>query len=255
MQLKIETRKDILHYALLATALAVLVPVAVIATVLTPLRDMSQPLYLSAIFVAGLIPLLITPPVAVLLLHSLLMLRKTIERVDNHVKFDGLTGTLTRNHFLDSVRAARTGGMMLIVDVDHFKAINDELGHDAGDEALTVLASRIATAVGDEGVVGRLGGEEFGVFLPGLQHVEGARMAAAICGQVRKSLVPVGDIRMLVTVSVGGAMHHEHAPMGQSLKLADQRLYQAKREGRNRYIVEEAASVAILAQKQAGLRD
>ncbi len=245
MRLKIENKADILRFTVLGTALAVMVPVLVVATLLAPLLEVSPQHYRGVVFAAGLIPLLITPPIAALLLHSMLMLKQTIERVDSHMKFDGLTGILNRNHFLDSVRATRVNGMMLIVDADHFKAVNDDLGHDAGDEALKALATRIAVAVGSDGLVGRLGGEEFGVFLPDQTHAAGAQKAAAICDHIRKSLVPVGDVRLRLTVSIGGALHHESAPLGHSLKLADQRLYHAKNAGRDCYVIEEQGAVAI----------
>lgn len=249
MHLKIENKADILRFTILGTGLAVVVPVLIISALLVPLKAIAPELYLSAILAAGLIPLMITPPIGFLLLHSFWMLNKTIERVDSHMKFDGLTGILNRNHFLDSVRATRVNGMMLIVDADHFKAINDDLGHDAGDEALKTLASRIAAAVGRNGLVGRLGGEEFGVFLPNQTHEAGAEIALAIGDHVRKSLVCVGDVRVRITVSIGGALHHESAPIGHSLKLADQRLYQAKNAGRDRYVIEEQSPVAARSAK------
>ena len=245
MRLQIENKADILRFTIFGTALAVLVPVIVVATLLAPLREVSQQHYHGVVFAAGLIPLLITPPIAALLLHSMLMLKQTIQRVDSHMKYDGLTGILNRNHFLDSVRATRVNGMMLIVDADHFKSVNDDLGHDAGDEALKVLATRIASAVGGDGLVGRLGGEEFGVFLPDQTHAAGAQKATVICESVRKSLISVGDVRLRMTVSIGGALHHESAPIGHSLKLADQRLYLAKNAGRDRYVIEEQVPVAI----------
>ncbi|MEK6637834.1 MAG: GGDEF domain-containing protein [Pseudomonadota bacterium] len=244
MRLKIENNADILRLTLLGTLLAVLVPVIVVATLLEPLREMSLQHYQGVLIAAGLIPLLITPPIAALLLHSMLMLKQTIQRVDSHMKFDGLTGIFNRSHFLDSVRATRVNGMMLIVDVDHFKSVNDDLGHDAGDEVLRVLATRIAVAVGNDGLVGRLGGEEFAVFLPDQTHDAGALKAAVICDFVRKNFIPVGDVRLRMTVSVGGALHHESAPLGHSLKLADQRLYCAKNAGRDRYMIEEQTPVA-----------
>ncbi len=245
MRLKIENKADVLRFTILSTALAVLVPAIIIAVLLTPLKANAPEFYLVAVLAAGLIPLFITPPIAMLLLHALLMLHKTIKRVDSHMKFDGLTGVLNRNHFLDSVRATRVNGMMLIVDADHFKAINDDLGHDAGDEALKTLATRISVAVGSAGLVGRLGGEEFGVFLPQQTHDAGAQVAADICDHVRKSLIPVGDVRLRMTVSIGGALHHESAPIGHSLKLADQRLYQAKNAGRDCSVIEEHGATAL----------
>jgi diguanylate cyclase len=250
MRLKIENKSDIVRFTILGTLLAVLVPVSVVSILLEPLREISPQHFRGVVLAAGLIPLLVTPPIAALLLHSMLMLQQMIERIDGHVKFDGLTGILNRNHFLDSVRATRLDGMMLIVDADHFKAVNDDLGHDAGDEALKVLATRIAVAVGADGIVGRLGGEEFGVYLPGYSHVQGAEKAEVICDHIRKSFVPVGDVRLRMTVSIGGALHRESAPLGHSLKLADQRLYQAKHAGRDRYVIEEMAGVTVLPTKR-----
>jgi PleD family two-component response regulator len=66
-----------------------------------------------------------------------------------------------------------------------------------------------------------------------------------ICDHIRKSLIPVGDVRLRMTVSIGGALHHESAPLGHSLKLADQRLYHAKNAGRDRYVIEEQVPIAI----------
>ena len=245
MRLRIESKADIIRFTLLGTALSVIVPATVIALALFPLRQIVPELYVGGIVAAGLIPLFITPPIAALLLHSLMVLGKTIERVDGHVKFDGLTGVLNRSHFLDTVRATRIDGMMLIIDVDHFKTVNDDLGHDAGDDALKALAARIVDAVDEDDIVGRLGGEEFAVFLPNHDHGHGALKAAHICEHVRKTLVPVGDVRVRLTVSIGGAFHRESAPLGHSLKLADQRLYHAKNAGRDRYVVEEVVTSVV----------
>jgi diguanylate cyclase len=251
MRLNVQSPADVLRYCLLTTLLAVAAPVGVVATVLGALQDVPTDLYWSGLIVAALIPLLITPPIAGVLLWALMMLSETIKRVDGHVKFDNLTGTLNRGHFLDLVRASRSNGMILIVDADHFKAVNDDLGHDAGDEALKMLASRLVKAVNADGIVGRLGGEEFGVFLPDFSHDEAAAKAEDICDHVRKTLIPVGDVRLRLTVSVGGAAHKENAPLGHALKLADQRLYVAKHAGRDRYVVHEqpAASLRPVALK------
>jgi diguanylate cyclase len=238
MRLKVDSFADVVRYTVCTTALAVVVPVTIVAIFLLPLRDWSRDIYLGGLIVATLIPLLITPPIAGVLLWSLLMLSETIKRVDGHVKFDNLTGILNRGHFLDSVRASRRNGMILIVDADHFKTVNDDLGHDAGDEALKMLAQRLSNAVESNGIVGRLGGEEFGIFLPDFSHESAATTAEQICDHVRTTLIPVGDVRLRLTVSIGGAAHKENAPLGHTLKLADQRLYMAKNAGRDRFVIE-----------------
>ncbi len=239
MHLNVQSPADVLRYCLLTTVVAVAVPVMVFAIFLNSLKDVSPDFYWGSLLVAALIPMLITPPIAGVLLWALLMLSDTIKRVDSHVKFDNLTGTLNRGHFLDLVRASRTDGMILIVDADHFKAVNDDLGHDAGDEALKMLASRLAKVVESEGLVGRLGGEEFGIFLPGFSHESATVIGEEICEQVRKTLIQVGDVRLRLTVSIGGAAHRENAPLGHALKLADQRLYLAKKAGRDRVVIQD----------------
>lgn len=239
MRLKVDSVADVVRYTVYTTALAVIVPVTIVAIFLAPLHQIGPGVYFGGLVVATLIPLLITPPIAGVLLWSLLMLSETIKRVDGHVKFDNLTGILNRGHFLDSVRASRMDGMILIVDADHFKTVNDDLGHDAGDEALKMLAQRLSNAVDSHGIVGRLGGEEFGIFLPGFTHEDAATTAGQICDHVRTTLIPVGDVRLRLTVSIGGAAHKENAPLGHTLKLADQRLYMAKNAGRDRFVLGE----------------
>ena len=255
MHLKIESKADIARFAALGTGLSVIAHGAVASIALYPLRHSLPGVHGAALFAATLIPLLITPPILILLLHTLMTMGKTIERINGHVKYDSLTGILNRGHFLDSVRATRRDGMILIVDVDHFKTVNDDLGHDAGDDALRALAVRISNAVDGDDIVGRLGGEEFAVFLPGQSPIQGAEKAAHICDQVRSHMVPVNDVRLRLTVSIGGAFHAESAPLGHALKLADQRLYVAKHNGRDRHVIEAPATVAVLqTQLKAALR-
>jgi diguanylate cyclase len=238
MIVRITSRAVVMRYTLLITALTVLVPVSVVATALWPTRVMAPQIYWGGVAIATLIPLFITPPIAFVGLHMLKLLTDTIERIDNHVRFDNLTGVFNRSHFLDRVRASRTDGMLLIVDADHFKAINDSYGHDAGDEALKMLGSLLQTTVSVDGLVGRLGGEEFAVFLPDATAREGAAVARRLGASVREAAFRAGEVTISLTISLGGAFHRESSPIGHSLKAADERLYHAKRDGRDCYVGE-----------------
>jgi diguanylate cyclase (GGDEF)-like protein len=191
-------------------------------------------LALLGLAVAFFIPLLIAPPIAYIALSIIRLLHETIARVDDHMRHDGLTGALNRSHFLDRVRAFPSASTLMIIDVDHFKRINDSFGHAAGDEVLRMLAHAVQEVVGTRGLVGRLGGEEFAVFLPqanadiALLEAEAIRLAVSALGMV------VEGRRLAITISIGCAMHHPSSPIGTTLKQADALLYEAKQSGRNR---------------------
>jgi diguanylate cyclase (GGDEF)-like protein len=127
---------------------------------------------------------------------------------------------------------------LLLVDIDHFKRINDTLGHAAGDAALVTLSQMLAGSARQVDIVGRLGGEEFGVLLPRTDPMAALRTAE----RLRKTLA-AAELRwrgepLTLTVSVGVAIatDPDEAP-AEVLERADRALYQAKREGRNRSVV------------------
>jgi diguanylate cyclase len=240
MVIKIGSKKDVVRFTAIITLLTVFVPVVVSGIMLWPIYATSPEFYFGGIGIAALIPMFITPPIAFAGLHMLRLLTATIERIDDHVRFDALTGVYNRGHFLDRVRASRSDGMVLIIDVDHFKTINDTYGHEAGDEVLKSLGALFQSTISDAGLVGRLGGEEFGVFLPSATPRIGAAMAHTLCDAVREYAFTAGEVSVAVTISVGGATHLENLPIGHSLKIADERLYAAKQAGRDRYMAEPA---------------
>ena len=160
-----------------------------------------------------------------------------------HASVDSLTSVLNRGAFttlvdayLTQVRAAEriAGGALLVIDVDHFKRINDSFGHDRGDEALRLLAQAIKGVLRGHDLVGRMGGEEFGVFLPATSSLN-AEIAAERIRQAINELefLPDGRRRRL-TVSVGGASFAGEVPFTALYREADRRLYEAKDLGRNR---------------------
>jgi two-component system, cell cycle response regulator len=156
---------------------------------------------------------------------------------------DGLTGLYNRRFFeatlaLEAEQAARSERDLglLVLDIDHFKRINDGHGHQAGDAVLRELAARLSAAIRGGDVVARYGGEEFVVLLRNTS-VEAVPEAAE---RLRRAVgdVPVllaDDLWLAVTVSVGGAAWPVHARSADELvRVADQALYAAKRLGRNR---------------------
>jgi diguanylate cyclase len=235
MQLRVKTRREVGIFTAIITAIAVTIPLVIVSATfaLSPLHvgtDVVVPL----LAIAGLIPLFITPPIAYVVLNLLRTQAEMIRRVDARIMFDMMTGVFNRNHFLDTIRAGQANGPMMIVDADHFKAINDSFGHAVGDEALCILANAINKAVGKDGFVGRLGGEEFGIFLPGKNKAQGHAKAEAICAAVRALHPLIAGKPVRLSVSIGCAYHRATKVIGHSMKEADDLLYRAKAEGRDR---------------------
>lgn len=149
---------------------------------------------------------------------------------------DPLTGLLNRRAlFEDTVGEPQPNTAILVMDLDHFKAINDRFGHAAGDRVLRAFAEVIFSSIRAEDIAARLGGEEFCVVLSS----SGPRAAAAVAERIRATLeakvfhTPAGDIS--ATVSVGVAVRSAEPETTQALlSRADAALYRAKADGRNR---------------------
>jgi diguanylate cyclase (GGDEF)-like protein len=176
---------------------------------------------------------------------------------------DGLTGLANRRVFNDALgreidRSARTGEFfgLLLLDIDHFKQINDRHGHLVGDFVLTAVARLIEDSFRSIDTVARYGGEEFAVILPNasaafLQQVaertraliEGARIEAA------------RGVRVAVTVSIGTICSLGYVPQNARalIEAADRKLYEAKRLGRNRVCGDPAPAAEVTSDERAQL--
>jgi len=144
---------------------------------------------------------------------------------------DGLTGMLNRETFLARIPAA---GGFLLIDADYFKAINDTYGHSEGDAALRLIAGAVKATVGNGSIVGRLGGEEFGVFLPSASSPEAIQMAERIRAAVADvQYYPLHGRRHELSVSIGVAVAGNDVDFPQTFRHADANLYEAKAAGRN----------------------
>lgn len=124
---------------------------------------------------------------------------------------------------------------VLFIDLDHFKSINDTYGHAVGDDVLRAVAQTLQSAVRRSDIVGRIGGEEFSVFLPNTQ-VQGAQQLAETLRLAIESIhMEVDGVRLKITASIGvAAKRYEQETMQAIQQHADQAMYEAKRGGRNR---------------------
>ena len=161
---------------------------------------------------------------------------------------DGLTGALNRTTFMASAQDLLEQGRTLtalMLDVDHFKAINDRYGHAAGDYALQQLVAMHQAEIRDKDLLGRLGGEEFAVVLPVCSPNEATAVAERLRRRVAQTRLIIGDNKFTMTVSVGVAVRQQaDFKIDQVIARADTALYQAKASGRNRVITALAATAA-----------
>jgi diguanylate cyclase (GGDEF)-like protein len=159
---------------------------------------------------------------------------------------DSLTG-LAHRRAVDAeaqLRAieARLGGVLMI-DIDHFKNVNDEYGHDAGDAVLKEVGRRLGTAIRGADLAARLGGDEFAVLLDGPLTIEGLRRVAdAVRGATSSFATQTAAGQVRITTSIGGALVVAGAVAEQQARSArsraDSALYQAKKAGRDRAVLD-----------------
>jgi diguanylate cyclase (GGDEF)-like protein len=162
---------------------------------------------------------------------------------------DPLTGLLNRRSFFDrgiaELRKARRGGQQacfLMLDVDHFKKINDTYGHKTGDIVLKALAEKLLGALRPGDLAGRLGGEEFAVLLPDTTLVSAEVAAQRLCDHIAQMEVSSESEIIKFTVSIGAADFEKDAlTLQPAMDRADAALYRAKAEGRNRVILAKPA--------------
>jgi len=163
-------------------------------------------------------------------------------------RHDKLTGALNRRAFDEALaeafsrqqRAAERFAL-LIIDVDHFKRINDTYGHVAGDQVLRSLVQTLRTSLRDIDKVFRIGGEEFAVLLPGTEARAAEIAAERLRGRVADEPVVLEMADIHLTISLGIALPTETSTVETLMKGADAALYQAKASGRNRFVLGEAA--------------
>ena len=167
-------------------------------------------------------------------------LRQQNEQLEAHFnesRTDALTGLMNRRAFDDALAFQAEHGTrpfaVMMLDVDHFKAMNDEHGHPAGDEVLARIASRLETLLAGRGMVARYGGEEFSVIVPAVDATVAQEIAEQLRLAVASTPFHYEQARLSLSVSVGVASVIEGDDATAALKRADEALYTAKRSGRN----------------------
>ena len=161
--------------------------------------------------------------------------RAELHQSRNAADTDPLTGLYNRRGF-DRTRAKGMPGSIIFLDIDEFKQVNDRLGHDAGDIVLSATADLLRNVLREGELVARFGGEEFVVFLPGMDLGTAAQVAERIRASAERTLATeLGR----VTLSAGVAQQADGESFATALNRADHALYAAKRDGRNRVRVQD----------------
>lgn len=202
-----------------------------------------------AILVDIILPIVLAVPMLLFLTMKLRELAIAHEELERYASTDALTGVMNRGAFIARVEAhlGRAGagaapphGALLLVDADRFKSINDSYGHDRGDEALMIIARSMEQTLRGEDIVGRIGGEEFAVLMRDADAAEAENAAERLRAAIARADFMPGGTRRQLSVSVGGAVFEQRLPFIELFRIADQQLYAAKRNGRDRVSVARA---------------
>ncbi len=170
-------------------------------------------------------------------------LREQKNILDHQAHHDALTGLPNRVLFNDRLvqsieKAKRTNSKfaLLFIDLDHFKEINDSLGHETGDEILKIVSERLQETIRDEDTVARLGGDEFTIILEELNEAQDASTIATKILNILSKSIDVKKNILYVSSSIGISIYPNDGESAQNLlKFADSAMYKAKDEGRNNY--------------------
>ena len=156
---------------------------------------------------------------------------------------DALTGLPNRilfydrlDHAIAKAKRSQSKFALLFIDLDHFKEINDSLGHDIGDEILKTVTSRLQKTVRDEDTLARLGGDEFTILLEDLPQVQSASLVSNKILNSLSTPMNINDNLLYVLCSIGISIYPDDGELSQNLlKFADSAMYKAKGEGRNNF--------------------
>lgn len=205
------------------------------------MSTISQGMNLQGVLTSALMPVLMGGPMVFFMALRQQQLKYANEQLRILASTDGLTACLNRGAFTHSAThhlswqsdGASRQVAFLVIDADDFKAINDHFGHDRGDEALQAIAGAIKANVRENDLVGRIGGEEFGVLLFDVSQQDALEIAERIRIAITDlSFAPDGVAHKL-SVSIGGAMVRRPAAFTAIYRIADRHLYLAKQAGRD----------------------
>lgn len=186
------------------------------------------------------------------ILWGTILLHKRIGKLSSQAHTDPLTGLLNRRGLHENIEMSLLNNSVvsvIVIDIDHFKNVNDTYGHDVGDEVIKMLGRHLKTNSRKTDLVCRTGGEEFLMLLPGID----IHLAVVIAERLRKNVAEMSfPICQHITISIGvTSFLPKEVPIDAALKTADNALYHAKKAGRNKVIVQDIPEdLALMLHKQ-----
>jgi diguanylate cyclase (GGDEF)-like protein len=172
---------------------------------------------------------------------------KLTQELEKLATIDALTQVWNRRqllqigqHEINRAKRYNRDLSVLMIDIDHFKKINDTYGHGVGDEVLKTVAQTMLKSIRIADRLGRFGGEEFVIFLPESDSKGANHLAERIRKIIANLIISAPDVDFSLTVSIGVATYQNHQSLEDVIKRADDALYQAKNQGRNRVVMAES---------------
>jgi diguanylate cyclase (GGDEF)-like protein len=228
---------------IIITLIAVVASLAITLAAVTLLNDQGNALHTEiAVMLAAGIPLLVTPPIAWFLVDLLLRVHRAEQEMRSLASYDSLTGLPSRHAFFDNAnnyvslaQREKSPFSVMIIDLDHFKSINDRFGHPAGDAVLKLFADVVNSIARRSDIIGRVGGEEFAIVLPSTNTSEALEFSERLHHAINQAVLKYKDSAIRYTVSIGLSEFDTDSEdsIDDLLARADLALYQAKQSGRN----------------------
>jgi len=243
-----KTRKAKFDFAALYGALGVMVVALVLAEIAvffiySWLEPDAMPRRMA---VTGVVTVLVSFPIGYYIHQQNARLRQLTEELKYIASIDQMSGLMNRTSFLAAVQTSidetfseDDAGSFLFIDADHFKSLNDHFGHSTGDEAIKQIGGIVKDITPENSFAGRIGGEEFGVYLPKTDIWSATSIAESIRRRVRLLIFEDAVHSHKLSISVGIAKYLVGQSLSEFVQIADERMYVAKATGRNKIVFED----------------
>lgn len=235
--MQIRTRRDVWKYTVMITVFAVTVSELCMAGLYVSAGERAFTMQ-NSIIMAAVLPLIIACPITYHIAQMSLRLAHTQEELRHLANTDPLTRLSNRRSFFHKaeklLETETDPATLLVIDADHFKELNDSYGHAVGDKALVTIADILRSSFRRSDLICRVGGEEFAVLIPGMNVAQAEDLAVRLVAKVAASPLSEPNAVIEYSVSCGIADTTVSKDMQALFKAADDAMYLAKKQGRNR---------------------
>jgi len=248
---KVSSRREVLWLTVQVVAYALLSTIVVVTLLMKIIGKDVPDIYLYAVAV----PLINAPPMSYWLANLIYEVTRLGDEIERIAYVDDLTGIANRRAFferapvlIEQSKDPDPNISIILIDIDNFKRINDTYGHKAGDAVLVAVADILTEAMRDaNGIVGRIGGEEFALIVIQKDITDVIALADQIRLNIKKASIDTQNSSISATVSIGLAHHSPGDDLDNTLLSADKALYLAKNAGRDRVmgLMADATSVCL----------